>query len=267
MTSDQTRDQISAAATELLRQHQRAESGRRLDSSLAPVDLDNAYAIQDALLGLYESRGESIAGWKLALTSRVMQELVGIDEPCPGAIFTSRVHESAVSLAAAQFVHLGVESEIAVRVGRDFDDPATTYDRGLVGEHVDACMAAIELVDDRAWHYPDIQASDLIADNSFNFGCVIGAPIRDWRALDLSAVAGQMTINGEVVGEGRGADALGHPFESVAWLANHLLRRGRCLRAGDIVLTGSIVATRWLNAGDRMTTTVEGLGEVSLEIS
>ena len=75
-----------------------------------------------------------------------------------------------------------------------------------------------------------------------------------------------MIINGEEVGHGHGADALGHPLSALAWLANSLLRRGRMLRAGDVVLTGSIVATKWLQPGDEMTTIIDGLGEARLKV-
>ena len=86
------------------------------------------------------------------------------------------------------------------------------------------------------------------------------------RALDLGAAAGRMVINGEAAGEGHGRDALGHPLAALAWLANNLVERGRMLHAGDVVLTGSIVTTKLMVAGDEMVTTIDGLGDARLVV-
>ncbi len=90
---------------------------------------------------------------------------------------------------------------------------------------------------------------------------MLGAPVEDWRELDLTGVAGRMRINGSEVGSGRGGDILGHPLTALAWLANALAARGRTLAAGEFVLLGSVVETRWVEAGDRVEIEIEGLGE------
>jgi 2-oxo-3-hexenedioate decarboxylase/2-keto-4-pentenoate hydratase len=121
-------------------------------------------------------------------------------------------------------------------------------------------MAAIEVVDDRYEDYRTLDVPTLIADDFFNAACVLGAPVAAWRDLDLASLRGRMRINGAEVGTGRGGDILGHPLEALAWLANALVARGRCLEAGEIVLLGSVVETRWVAAGDRVDVTIEGLG-------
>ena len=88
-----------------------------------------------------------------------------------------------------------------------------------------------------------------------------------WRAStapDLLAVTGRAIINGIEAGRGTGADVLGHPHNALAWLANHLAAEGKGLHAGQIVLTGSLVKTVWLKAGDRVTMELSGLGDVSV---
>lgn len=237
----------------------------RLPEEIAPRDVAEAYLVQDRLQALYLGAGERIGGWKVALTTPVMQQLVGVGHPLEGAIFAGRIHRSPARLKAADYVNLAVESEIAVRLGRDLPSGAKPHDRDSVADAVAACMAGIEIVDDRACDYKStLGAPLLIADNAWNFGCVVGPEVADWRRLDLAQAKGRMRINGEVVGEGRGGDVLGHPFEALAFLANSLNRRGRKLEAGDVVLTGSVVATKWLKAGDEMTTEIEGLGEARL---
>ena len=260
-----TDDTVARAASHLYGDHRAGAKLDGLPADLWPADMDQAYAIQDALLGLYEAAGEgAIGGWKVALTTPVMQALVGVDEPCEGAILAHRQHASPARLRAGDFVNIGVESEIAVRLGADLDTGGQS--RASVAGAVAACMAAIEIVDDRAIDYAKIDAPLLIADNSFNFGCVLGPEVAGWRDLDLTALVGRMVINDEVAGEGVGGDVMGHPLEALAWLANTLVRRGRPLRAGQVVMTGSIVSTKWLKPGDWMETRIPGLGTARLEL-
>jgi len=256
---------FEAGAREILRQHDAKENMVPLKGELAPKDLSAALGIQECFLDLScGERERTIGGWKVALTTPVMQALVGVDQPCPGAIFADAVYSSPAILSASHYVRIAVESEIAVRIGGDASPQGKPYDRTTISGHVEACMSAIEIVDDRNWDYDSATAVDLVADNSFNFGCVLGPAVENWGSLDLAGLMGRMRINGEVVGEGRGSDVLGHPFEALAWLANHLHSRGRYLAEGDVVLMGSVVATKWPRAGDTVKTEIEGLGEAEL---
>ena len=260
-------ERFRQAAERLIAEHDGRAQQQNLPGDLAPRSIAEAYAIQDRLQALYLARGRRIAGWKVALTTPVMQKMVGVPHPCEGAIFDDRVHRGTARLAAAGFRHIGVESEIAVEIGHDLDGLAGPYTRETVADAVAAVMAGIELVDDRDCVYGTLHGVNLIADNSFNFGCVVGEPKRDWHGLDLAAARGRMVINGETVGEGRGGDVMGHPFEALAWLANSLVARGKPLQAGQLVLTGSVVATKWLKPGDEMATVIDGIGEARLVVS
>jgi 2-oxo-3-hexenedioate decarboxylase/2-keto-4-pentenoate hydratase len=121
-------------------------------------------------------------------------------------------------------------------------------------------MASIEVVDDRYRDYPTLGTPTLIADDFFNAGLVLGEPVRAWQGLDLAALAGRMLINGQEVGTGRGGDILGHPLEALAWLATTAGARGMPLRAGEFVTLGSVVATKWITAGDKIRVEIDGLG-------
>ncbi|MDA1098040.1 MAG: fumarylacetoacetate hydrolase family protein [Proteobacteria bacterium] len=261
-------DPIEGAARHLFAEARAGRKGARLPDALAPPDVTAAYLVQDRLQALWVEAGAgAVAGWKVALTSKVMQELVGVAQPCEGAIFANRIHRGAARLSHGDFVNIGVESEIAVRLAHDLPLSGGPYDQDNIRGAVAACMAAIEIVDDRAIDYKLVDAELLIADNSFNAGCILGPEVGDWQDLDLAALAGRMLINGEVVGTGVGGDALGHPLVPLAWLANNLNQRGTLLRAGDVVMTGSIVATKWLHPGDHMITEVDGLGQASLTVT
>lgn len=202
-----------------------------------------------------------IAGYKLGCTAPVMQEKLGIDHPCAGAIFNGELREGRADLLSADFHRPLVECEIAVRLGRDIDTAEMPVTAAAVADAVESCMAAIEIIDDR-YAQPHILGPEILtADDFYGAGCVLGPPVADWRRLDLAAMRGRILINGVTKGEGHGADAMGHPFNAVAWLAVNLAARGERLRSGQVVLTGSIVRSETVGRGDRVTVAIDGLGE------
>ena len=230
-----------------------------------PQNLEEAYAIQEAFQALLREQGRgAIVGYKLGITSRIMQDLMGIDQPCMGGIFETTIHRSPATVRAADFVGLGIECEIAVRLGADLGPKGAPYDRSGVAAAVATCAPAIELIEDRAADYTTVTALPLIAENSWNGGIVLGREVADWKALDFENLRGEMVINGQTVGEGHGRDVMGHPFESLAWLANALIARGKHLREGMVVMTGSIVATKRPKPGDEIAVSVEGLGTAAM---
>jgi 2-keto-4-pentenoate hydratase len=236
----------------------------RLPEDCRPADLAVAYAVQDAVHARLEAAGcGAVAGHKIGCTTPVMQQFLGIGTPCAGGVFAPTVHHERATFRHADFLHVGVECEIAVRLAHDLPASGAPYVRARAGEAIGACMAAIEVVDDRYEDYRSLDTPTLVADDFFNTACVLGAAAATWRELDLVEVRGHMTINGAEVGAGRGGDILGHPLEALAWLANTLAARGRHLRAGEFVLLGSVVETRWVEAGDLVEVEIEGLGRAS----
>jgi 2-keto-4-pentenoate hydratase len=128
-------------------------------------------------------------------------------------------------------------------------------------------VPAIEIVDDRYVNWETLGAPTLIADDFFAAGIVLGTPVARSAIADLVQVEGRALINGEEAGRGTGADVLGHPHNALAWLANHLASQGGGLRAGEIVMTGSLVKTVWLKAGDEATMEFSGLGHVQVRFA
>jgi 2-keto-4-pentenoate hydratase len=234
-----------------------------LDPSVRPADEAGAYAIQDELHGLLTGAGLGrVAGHKIGCTTKVMQEFLHIPNPCAGGVFESQVHRTPARVRHGDFVRPGVECEIVVRLGSDLQPQRAPFDRRSVAAAVGAIMAGMEIVDDRYVDYSRLDTPTLIADDFFDAGCVLGDPVGDWCALDLPTLSGATRINGVEVGRGRGADVMGHPFEALAWLANSSARRGKNLRAGEFVFTGSVVETKWVHPGDRVVMTIDGLGAV-----
>src|ERR1700731_3583033 len=231
-----------------------------LAGDAAPRTEAEGYRIQDAVHGLLVADFGAQAGYKIGCTSAVMQEYLGIPHPCGGGVFEKGVHDSGVSLRAKDFVRVGVECEIAVRLARDLLPTEAPFTAEWMAESVEAYYPAIEIVDDRYADWQTLGAPTLVADDFFAAGCVLGKPVARSVAPDLLEVVGRAVINGDEAGRGTGADVLGHPHHALAWLANHLAAGGKGLRAGQIVLTGSLVKTVWLGAGDEVVMDLSGLG-------
>jgi 2-oxo-3-hexenedioate decarboxylase/2-keto-4-pentenoate hydratase len=232
-----------------------------LPEACRPADEAAAYRVQAAAHGLLTAAGKgALAGWKIGCTTPVMQRFLGIPSPCAGGMLAGTIFRGEAVLPHAGLVKPAVECEIAVRLGADLPQRAEPWTPDSVAPAVAACMAAIELVDDRYADYRSLGTPTLIADDFFHVGCVLAPEVTGWRRLDLPALRGETRINGIAVGEGQGADVMGHPFAALAWLANLLAGQGRALRAGQLVLTGSVVETRWVQPGDRVEIAIEELG-------
>ncbi len=256
---------IDATARACLQMHRTRTRYHPLDDAVRAAPLDDAYRIQDALHGLLAAAGRgTIAGWKIALTSKAMQQMTGVDQPAAGAIFSSVIHPSPAKIDVGAYHHLGVEFEVAVRLGDDLPASGGPWTRAAVASRIAACLPAFELVEDGDADYKTLDAFTLVAQNTWNGGVVVGAPVIDWRPVDLENGVTRCWINGEAAGQGRIGDALGHPFEAVAWLANLLNRRGRLLERDMIVMTGSSITTKFPAPGDRIRFAIDGLGEIAL---
>jgi len=257
---------IEAAARVSFEMHRTRARYRPLDATLRAAPLDDAYRIQDALHRIMTEAGRGeIAGWKIALTSKAMQQMTGVDQPAAGAIFSKVVHSSPARAGLATYHHLGVEFEVAVRLGDDLPASGGPWTRASVADRVAACLPAFELVEDGDADYKTLDAFTLIAQNTWNGGVVLGAPITEWRGVDLERAVTRCWINDEPGGQGKTGDAMGHPLDAVAWLANLLNRRDRTLERGMVVMTGSSITTKFPAPGDRVRFVIEGLGEVTLE--
>jgi len=241
---------------------------RRLDElaeSIRPEGEAEAYRLQRRLhKNLTQSGHGTAVGHKIGCTTPVMQEFLGIPNPCAGAVFGPTVIDKTGAVDFASYLHVGVECELAVRMSRDLPKRAEPHTRESVAGAVAAVMCAIEIVDDRWLDYRSVSTATLIADDFFGAGAVLGGPNTGWQSLDLGAISGGMSINGTSVGRGLGGDILGHPLEALAWIANSLNGRRSRLRAGEFVLLGSLVQTVWVNRGDRVEINVEHLGKASI---
>jgi 2-oxo-3-hexenedioate decarboxylase/2-keto-4-pentenoate hydratase len=238
-----------------------------LPEDTAPATEAEGYLVQNIVHELLAADFGIRGGYKVGCTSAVMQHYLGIPHPCGGGVFANAMHDSGVSLRAKDFLRVGVECEIAVRMARDLGPTGSPFTAEMVIQAIDSYLPAIEIVDDRYADWQTLGAPTLVADDFFAAGCVLGKPVARRAAPDLRDVIGRALINGIQTGQGTGADVLGHPHDALTWLANHLADQGKGLRAGEIVLTGSLVKTVWLEAGDEVVMELEGLGGVAVSFA
>jgi len=260
---------MQRAARWLVRQHLERIASRPMPPGLAPRSIGEAYAVQDAFVALKSRTCGAVVGHKIALTTPRMRTLVGLDTPLAGRLHSRQVVRGPASLRAADYGRLLVEFEIAVQMAADLPSQRAPYTMQQAGAAVGAVMPALELADDRGADYATLPARglELPADNAWNEGAVLGKPHAEWSGIDLAGIAGVAYVNGAIVGEGRGADTMGHPLAALAWMANHLSRRGAGLRSGDVVITGSLVSSKFPQPGDRVRFDAGVLGSVELQVS
>jgi 2-keto-4-pentenoate hydratase len=256
---------VLEAAQALMDEHRRGAKFAPFAAAYGIAGVADAYAVQREFVRLEQAaRHTGAVGYKIGLTSKRMQAMCGIDSPIAGVVLADRVHASGARLDASAYGRAGLEFEIAVRLGRDLAPGGRTLDLADVAAAVDAVAPAIEIVDDRHADYGKLDVLSLIADNAWNAGIVLGAFVSVWP--DLAGVEGVVSLDGKAVDRGFGRDVLGHPFAPVAWLAAHLAAQGTLLRAGDIVMTGSLVTTKFPDRSCAWRYELVGLGAVEVAI-
>jgi 2-keto-4-pentenoate hydratase len=260
-------DKILAAAETIATARRGRTPLPSLPPDQVPRDEAEGYKIQRAVHDLLLPQVGAMVGYKIGCTSAVMQQYLDIPHPCGGGVFAKGVHESGAKLRARDYVRVGVECEIAVRLARDLLPSEAPFTAEWVMEAIDAYYPAIEIVDDRYVKWETMGAPTLVADDFFAAGCVLGKAVARSAAPDLLTVTGRAVVNGKEAGRGTGADVLDHPHHALAWLANHLAAEGKGLHEGQVVLTGSLVKTVWLNAGDSVTMELDGLGTVAVKFT
>lgn len=252
------------AARTLIDQRLNKARNDMLAPSLGVNSLARAYDVQDVIVSEMKRGGRQVAGYKVGLTTKRMQEMCGLDQPIGGVVFADVLADSPARAALADYGRLGLEFEICIRLGEPVGAAEQSYDRNSISRFVSDIGPAFELIDDRNADYAALDIHSLVADNSWNAGVVLG-PMAPYSG-DMAELKGILYLNDEQIDEGMGADVLGHPLESLAWLANNLISRGAMLNAGDLVMTGSLIPTRFPQIGETYRFDMGGLGQVELGI-
>ena len=231
-----------------------------LTEALPDFDVGAAYQVQSRFVDLLTEEGGRIVGYKLGLTSKPMQELLGVNEPDYGPVLSSMVFDDGVKVNLDDYIQPKVEAEIALKLAKPLQGPGVTPADVL--ESLGGAMAAIEIVDSRIEDWR-IRLPDTIADLASSAAAVLGT-----RSVsvdfDLRLCGMVISRNGETVATGAGAAALGDPVAAVAWLVNTLAPYGVALEAGHFVMTGSLHAAFEVDPGDHVEAEFDRLGTVSM---
>lgn len=224
------------------------------------LGIEDAYAVQQRNVDRRIGRGASVGGRKIGLTSRGMQEMLGVDEPDYGVLLDDMFVEDGDEIRLDTMVQPRIEAELAFILDKDLAGPGVTTAGALTA--MAGVLPAVEIVDSRIADWR-IKLVDTVADNASSGRVVLGGRIRKVTDLDLRLVGMALSRNGEVVDTGAGAAALGNPARCVAWLANKLGSFGHRLRAGDVVLPGAVHRMVEVRPGDVFRAEYAHLGAVT----
>lgn len=229
------------------------------------LTIDDAYLVSKRLLDRRIADGERVVGKKIGVTSDAVQKMLGVFQPDFGFLTDAMLFESGATIPiGSTLIQPRAEGEIAFVLDTDLSGPGVTEADVLVATR--CVRPCFEIVDSRILDWK-IGICDTVADNASSGVFVLGADEADPRSVDLVGCRIRVDKNGARLSEGVGSAALGSPAYCVAWLANTLARFGIPLKAGEIILSGSLVPLEPVRAGDRMHLTLEGLGEASVEFS
>ena len=231
------------------------------------TDVNTAYAIQTYWTKMRLERGENIVGRKIGLTSKAIQQQLGVNEPDYGTLWQSSFYPAKngkVTIPARDFLQPRIEGEVAFLIGKSLRELGITPEQIL--EATEACAMGIEIVASRIADWR-IKLVDTIADNASYGGFTLGPWDKRLREADLGALVMTIHHNGTYAAEGLGSAALGHPATSTAWLANKLLEFGISLEPGDIVISGGITKMLPVKAGDEFRFTLTGQPDLTVTFS
>ena len=239
-----------------------------LPEACRPKSPEEGYAAQKAFIAQW---GEPVAGWKAGATMVAVQQKFHLTEPFLGPIFKSTVYASPAALNARDFEHRGpavakpavaLEVEFAFRAGRDITPRAAAYSEAEVLDVIDAMIPAIEIIAPRFQAIPFDSPGSALADCGVNGGIILGKPVADWRGIDYPGHKTSLVIDGKTVAEGTGALVLGHPFKSLIWLVNSVVRRGFTIAKGQVLTTGSMTGIVYADQGTHAVGDFGRLGKV-----
>lgn len=232
-----------------------------LSDTFPDLTVEQAYAIQDALLIEVKRRGERPLGWKLGATSAASQAVMGGTGPAAGFLF-SGLYTSGAEVPVSGFVKLAVEVEVAFRMRTQLGGSGVTPDTAAAA--VEGAIAAFELGDFMYSGKP--REVDFTANSRLAKAIVVGSRVTPLDGLDLALEGVVYEHNGHIVGTHTAAEVMGDPLNALAWLANHLHARGLALEPGDIVISGCISKILYPKAGDTIRARFTRLGSIDIKV-
>ncbi|MCA2012991.1 2-oxo-hepta-3-ene-1,7-dioic acid hydratase [Cereibacter sphaeroides] len=234
------------------------------------MTLDDAYAVQAALVAHRKAAGRQVIGWKIGLTSRAMQDALKIDTPDSGVLFDDMLFADGVEVPAGRYIQPRIEAEIAFLMKAPLSGADVTREQVL--DATESVAPSLEILDTRILRADPATGkariiTDTISDNAANAGIVLGAQRHDPRAVDLRWAGAILKRDGVVEETGLGAGVLDDPVTGIVWLVRRLAQYGQGLSAGEVVLSGSFVRPVEAPPGSRFDADFGGFGQVSVSFA
>ena len=259
---------ISMTAEKLAERFRKATLTKQ---TIAPIseeigveDIVLAYDIQRVNTSHRESNGARVVGKKIGLTSKAVQQQLGVDQPDFGVLFHDMEVLNGLSVSMQDLMQPKVEAEIAFVLKHDLDQQNMTI-ADVIGA-IDYALPAIEIVGSRVKDWK-IKITDTVADNASASHYVLGHSPKRLTEVDVVGTQMKLSKNGEVVSEGTGASCLGSPLNATLWLAQKMVSVGNPLRAGELILSGAVGPMVSVAEGDVISARFENFGSVSVEFS
>ncbi|CAG9176782.1 2-oxopent-4-enoate hydratase [Cupriavidus laharis] len=250
---------LQGLATSLRHAAQERQPIPPVREALAGMGVDGAYAVQDINTAYYLETGRRLTGRKIGLTSKSVQQQLGVDAPDFGMLFADMELAPDEEVAPGRVLQPKVEAEVAVVLERDLTHEHVTLSQLMSA--IGYVLPAVEIVGSRIRDW-DIRLLDTIADNASSGLYALGTQPRKLSEVDLRTCGMLMERKGDVVSLGVGAACLGHPLNAALWLARKMAEVGRPLQAGDVIMTGALGPMVTVSPGDVIDTTIAGLGAV-----
>jgi 2-oxo-3-hexenedioate decarboxylase/2-keto-4-pentenoate hydratase len=246
-----------------------ARRSRAVNAFLGPATADiseeDAYRVQFAVQAkLTETGADRQAGWKVALATPDLYKPAGLSGPAFAGIYQSGIRFDGARFEKGWPIKAGIECEVVARLATDCNAKPKPYDATSIAEHVANLYCGMEVVENRYADITKINGRGRVCDDVLQAACVIGTEIKDWRTRDLAAMQGSSSHEGKQLAAGPGSAVMGGALVSLAWLANKLIEHGKRLRAGDIVLTGSVHVPQFLAGPGLARTEFAGVGGCSV---
>lgn len=238
--------------------------GRKMEALPAeaePKTLDDAYAIQEEII---KGSGLKLGGWKVALTNDEAMARAGAKEPAAGPLFAPHIVATPQTIERSSETVGGFECEFAFRLGKDIPAEGVPYTGQVVAAAVESLHPAIEVTGIRFASRPKLGVRGTVADHAGNFSFVYGPAVANWRSLDLADCGVRHLVDGKEVAASSGANVLGNPLNALAWLANHLAKRGHELKAGQWITSGAATGPIPAPTGSTVTADFGKLGKVEV---
>ncbi len=254
-------EEIAQVATALATAYERHQPIRPIVEDRPETDLEDAYGIQRALVAALMAKGAKLKGRKVGLTSAVMQRALSVNEPDFGCLLDTMFHPEGAEIAADQFIAPRIEPEVAFVLRRELAGPGVTMAEAIAA--VEFVLPALEIIDSRIIDW-QISLVDTVADNASSGGVVLGGCPRPLDRLDLRLLGCNVWRNGTLAATGAGGAVLGNPLNALVWLVNRLATFDEGIEAGAVVMPGSCTAATPVAAGDVVSASFAGLGQVTV---